>query len=203
MYIRTYIRPDDEEMGQLPGSAYMRCVVRWTCDHCCQDFYLDPDSVDIKPRWPQLQRPECGHMGAAVTLSEDEPPLKTTVRSDSGLRDLVIDKPDSGPESSECARRAVHESRQISAPTRASCREDSAFKPFSRRRLQPEFMTSSSRYDRGPPVKWLRPSAQNGSSDGATCEQCAAAAQTHMSRLDASATAVQSKGSMYRKRANG
>jgi hypothetical protein len=33
------------------------------------------------------QCPECGHMGAAVTLSEDEPPVETTVRSDSGLRD--------------------------------------------------------------------------------------------------------------------
>jgi hypothetical protein len=76
----------------------MRCVVRWTCDHCRQDFYLDPDSVDMQAvlALTDSQCPECGHMGAAVTLSEDEPPVETTVRSDSGLRDLVIDKPDSG-----------------------------------------------------------------------------------------------------------
>jgi hypothetical protein len=57
--------------GQLPGSAYMRCVVRWTCDHCRQDFYLDPNSVDMQAvlALTDTQCPECGHMGAAVTLT--------------------------------------------------------------------------------------------------------------------------------------
>jgi hypothetical protein len=62
----------------------MRCVVRWTCDHCRQDFYLDPDSVDMQAvlALTDSQCPECGHMGAAVTLSEDEPPLDATMSSE-------------------------------------------------------------------------------------------------------------------------
>lgn len=53
----------------------LRCTVRWTCEHCRQDFDIDPDAVDMPAvlTLTDSHWPECGRAGAVVTLIVDTP----------------------------------------------------------------------------------------------------------------------------------
>jgi hypothetical protein len=53
------------------GRGMLRCVVKWTCNHCERDFHIDPDTVEIDAvlALTDSKCPECGHAGAAVTLT--------------------------------------------------------------------------------------------------------------------------------------
>ena len=60
----------------------MRCAIRWTCGHCQEEFYINPDSVDMTAvlALNDTRCQTCGQTGAVITLNVDVP-SDTTFRS--------------------------------------------------------------------------------------------------------------------------
>lgn len=61
----------------------MRCIVKWACNHCERDFYIDQDTVEMDAviSLTDSPCPECGHIGATVALNVPEDSDATTTRS--------------------------------------------------------------------------------------------------------------------------
>ena len=53
----------------------LRCAIRWTCGHCQEEFYINPDSVDMTAvlALNDAPCPTCGRTGAVITLNVDAP----------------------------------------------------------------------------------------------------------------------------------
>lgn len=62
----------------------MQCAIRWTCGHCQEEFYINPDTVDMTAvlALNDTHCPTCGQKGAVITLNVDVP-------SDTRLRNQV------------------------------------------------------------------------------------------------------------------
>jgi hypothetical protein len=68
----------------------MRCAIRWACGHCQEEFYVDPNSVDMTAvlALNDTQCPTCGRTGAVITLRADAPSDATPLKSLESLESL-------------------------------------------------------------------------------------------------------------------